>query len=81
MFRFDQKLNFFGLLDGLIHVIYFFLRKITWIDAKVEFFPLIKPYFCQSGIVMVDNFRGTPWEGIWGRFSENMTHVATSGNH
>ena len=54
---------------------------LTWIDAKIEFFPLIKPNFCQSGIVMINNFRGTPWEGIGGRLPENMTHMAASGYH
>ena len=53
----------------------------TWIDAKIELFPLIKPHFCQPGIIMVDNLWSSPRKSIRGWFSENMPNMWTSGNH
>ena len=72
-------ISFFGL--GACKMGCFFCYLRTWIDAKIELFPLIKPHFCQPGIVMVDNLWSAPRKSIRGRFSENMPNVWASGNH
>lgn len=54
---------------------------LTWIDAKIEFFPLIKPHFSKSGIVVVNYFWSAPRKGVRGGLSKNMAHMRASGNH
>ena len=73
------QLLLLGSIGGCFYNMQLLLK--TWIDAKIELFPLIKPNFCQPGIIMVDYFGGTPRKGIRGRFSENMPNMRAGGNH
>ena len=72
--------NFLGVSDAGFACNDWMLKR-TWIDAKIELFPLIKPHFCQPGIIMVDNLWSAPRKSIRGRFSENMPNMWAGGNH
>ena len=33
----------------------FVVALFTWIDAKIELFPVVQPDFCQSCVIVIDD--------------------------
>jgi len=53
----------------------------TWVDAKIELFPIVQPHFSKPSIIVVDDFGGAAWKGVGGRLPEHVAHVGTCGDH
>ena len=50
------------------------------VETEVEIFPVVHPDLGQSGVVMVDDLRGSPREGVGCCLSEDVTHPAAGGD-
>jgi hypothetical protein len=53
----------------------------TWVDAKIELFPVVQPDFGQPSVIVIDYLGSAARKSVRGRLPEDVANVGAGGNH
>ena len=53
----------------------------TWVDAKIELFPVVQPDLGQPGVIVIDYLGSAARKSVRGRLPEDVAYVGAGSNH